>query len=250
MRRLRFAFRLLRLILRGRCPSFRVGRCPFCGPTAFMKYGESEFAIRCSRCGSNSVTLSIGSVLVHEVPDLARRHVYEVSSRSALARCLRKHAGRVTLSQYFEDVPLGELKDGVQCQDVQRLTYPDACFDICTSSEVFEHVADDSKGFREMCRVLKPGGLLLFTVPLSGAEKTTERARLTENGIEHILEPSYHDDPILGPRTALAFRDYGMDIVDRLERAGFVRCRVVQSEDVAGWGFARRVVSARVTSCV
>ena len=248
MQRLRFALWILRLTLRGNVPSFRIGRCPFCRITGFVKYGDNEFAIRCLRCGSNAVTLAIGSVLFREAPCLAGQHVYEISSRSALVRCLQKHAGRVTFSQYFEDVPLGRFRDGVQCQDVQRLTFPDDSFDICTSSEVFEHVADDAKGFQELRRVLKPGGLLLFTVPLSGKSRTLERARLTEHGIEHFVEPAYHDDPILGPRTALAFRDYGLDILDRLTLAGFSQCRLVRAKDVSGWGFTRSVVVARVES--
>lgn len=106
----------------------------------------------------------------------------------------------------------------------------------------------DLKGFQELRRVLKPGGLLLFTVPLSGKSRTLERARLTEHGIEHFVDPAYHDDPILGPRAALAFRDYGLDILDRLTLAGFSQCRLVRAKDVAGWGFTRSVVVARVES--
>ena len=235
----------IKLVRRREIRAFRFGTCPFCRPTVFVRHGDNEFTIRCLRCRSNMVTLSLASVLLREIPDLSRCHIYEISSRSALARCLQRHAGQVTLSQFFEDTSPGEFKNGIQCQDVQRLTYPDSSFDVCTSSEVFEHVPNDAKGFQEVYRVLKPGGLLLFTVPLSGARKTTERARLTENGVEHILPPQYHDDPILGPRTALAFRNYGLDILDKLREAGFIQCRFVQGDDVTGWGLVREVVSAR-----
>jgi ubiquinone/menaquinone biosynthesis C-methylase UbiE len=32
---------------------------------------------------------------------------------------------------------------------VQRLSFADASFDLCTSTEVFEHVPDDRAGLRE-----------------------------------------------------------------------------------------------------
>lgn len=56
-------------------------------------------------------------------------------------------------------------------QDARKLEYPAEHFDIVYSMSVIEHVegeAGDSESVREMLRVLKPGGLLLVTVPLGG----------------------------------------------------------------------------------
>lgn len=240
-------FRKLRILLalaRWRNLAITGGVCPFCGFTVFVKFGNSEMAIFCLACRSNLVTLSLGDVLVREVPDLGDRHVYEISSRSPLSRCLLEHAGQVTLSQFFDDVARGEFKDNIQCQDVQKLTYPDASFDVCTSTEVFEHVADDARGFGEVHRVLRPGGRIVFTVPMHDFEATVERARMGDGGVEHLLEPEYHHDPILGPRSVLCFRNYGTDIVGRLKAAGFSEPRIVQAEDITGWGFSRKVIVA------
>ncbi|MEX2756340.1 MAG: methyltransferase domain-containing protein, partial [Candidatus Sigynarchaeota archaeon] len=49
--------------------------------------------------------------------------------------------------------------------DIVDLPYPDGSFDIVTCFDVFEHVKDDARAMREVFRVLKAGGLLLFTVP-------------------------------------------------------------------------------------
>ena len=125
------------------------------------------------------------------------------------------------MSELFDDVVPGGFRDGVQCQDAQRLTYGDAAFDLVTSTEVFEHVPDDRRAFAEIYRVLRPGGSLVFTVPLMDAPATLQRARSENGAIVHLVEPEYHGDRLRGRRKVLAFRTYGLDILDRLRAAGF-----------------------------
>lgn len=147
--------------------------------------------------------------------------VYEMSSRGALCRYLRRTFADVTVSELFDGVPPGVWHDGVQCQDVEQLTYADGAFDVVTSTEVLEHVPDDRRAFGELHRVLRPGGLLLFTVPLMDAPDTIERARLDNGTVVHLREPEYHGDRLRGRRAVLAFRTYGLDILQRLRDAGF-----------------------------
>jgi SAM-dependent methyltransferase len=153
------------------------------------------------------------------LPDDAR--VYELSSQGALHRHLRHRFRNFYFSEYFDDVPPGGVRKGIPCQDVQDLRLPDDTFDLVTSTEVFEHVPDDAKGFSEIHRVLKPGGWLVFTVPLSKNPVTVERARHLSNGrVEHLLPPEYHSDRLRGRRNVLAYRNYGGDLVERLRNAG------------------------------
>ncbi len=159
-------------------------------------------------------------------------HVYELSSRGALCRHLRRSFAQVTVSELFDGVPPGQLRDGVQCQDVQRLTYRDASFDLVTSTEVFEHVPDDRRAFAEVHRVLRPGGSLVFTVPLMETKATLERARLEDGAVVHLTEPEYHGDRLRGRGRVLAFRTYGLDILDRLRGAGF-EARLERIHDAA-----------------
>jgi SAM-dependent methyltransferase len=221
--------------------------CPLCERRRFMvRLSDNEIAIRCVGCGASAVTLSLVSVLRQLEPMLADRHVYELSARGALFKYLNRHAGKLTTSEYLDGVRSGESRNGVQCQDVQRLTYPDASFDVCTSTEVFEHVPDDRRGFRQIHRVLKPGGMMIFTVPLRATAITVERARRDEAGsIEHWLPPEYHGDPIRGGGSVLAFRNYGHDIVDRLRQAGFATAEIIRPPDPMPWGYARPVLRAR-----
>lgn len=46
-----------------------------------------------------------------------------------------------------------------------KIPFPDACFDMVTALDVLEHIPDDRAAAGEMIRVLRPGGLLVLTVP-------------------------------------------------------------------------------------
>jgi SAM-dependent methyltransferase len=49
--------------------------------------------------------------------------------------------------------------------DVKQMPYPDNFFDAAMAFDVFEHVKDDKAAVREIIRVLKPGGVLVYTAP-------------------------------------------------------------------------------------
>lgn len=49
--------------------------------------------------------------------------------------------------------------------DGSQTPFPDNSFDIVASLDVFEHIEDDSAAIRECFRMVKPGGILLTTVP-------------------------------------------------------------------------------------
>lgn len=50
-------------------------------------------------------------------------------------------------------------------EDAQRLSYPDAAFDLVVSTDVIEHVPDSPAMLREVARVLRPRGTALITFP-------------------------------------------------------------------------------------
>lgn len=219
--------------------------CPLCGFRVLARFGDSEHAIRCLRCGAGPATLSLVDVLQRHGPDIARCAVYELSSRGPLFGYLEKHAGRLVFSEYFDEVPPGESKDGVLCQDVQHLTFADGSFDLCTSTDVFEHVPHDARAFRELHRVLRPGGMAVFTVPIRNGGRTVERAALDGDRLEHFLPAEYHDDHIRGTGRVFCYRNYGRDIVDRLRAAGFDDARIVDPDASRWWGYGRPVVLAQ-----
>ncbi|MBL0270815.1 MAG: class I SAM-dependent methyltransferase [Chitinophagaceae bacterium] len=50
--------------------------------------------------------------------------------------------------------------------DAAQVPLPDQSFDTCISTQVLEHVKDPNAVIAEACRLLKPGGKLIFSVPL------------------------------------------------------------------------------------
>ena len=202
-------------------PALRPFACPACGPSLLLRWGADEMQVRCLRCRGTPVHLSLLAAIRVHVPDPASCRAYELSTVGPVPRWLRRHCQSLATSEYLDGVAPGSTQRGIRCEDVQRLSFDDARFDLCTSTEVFEHVPDDAAGFRELHRVLAPGGWLLFTVPMSGAATTVERARRVGDRDEHLLPPAFHGDRLRGPGAVLVYRDYGSDLVDRVRAAGF-----------------------------
>lgn len=197
-------------------------RCNLCGwPIVILN--NSAFGARCIKCRSTQIHRAIGSVFCEIINDNGRNFVYELSSRGAFFSYLKNRFPNLYYSEYYDNYPVGLLYKNIPCQDVQNLLLLNGTFDVVTSTEVFEHVPDDRRGFAEVYRVLKKGGYFIFTVPLAmSQDETIERASLGLDGkITHHLPPGYHGDRIRGRGAVLAFRNYGVDILERLNDVGF-----------------------------
>lgn len=71
----------------------RLGGCPMCGATVFVKLQDTTgLAIRCVRCGGSTIAMSMVLVLKQAVPDLNTKHVYELSSRGPVYNYLKARA--------------------------------------------------------------------------------------------------------------------------------------------------------------
>jgi SAM-dependent methyltransferase len=118
-----------------------------------------------------------------------------------------------------------------QREDATRLTFADSSVDMITAVSTIEHIPGngDSLAMREFCRVLRPGGLLIVTVPTSpsyteqastfyysGFERRYDRAalrsRLFSDGL-HLKEQLYLTSPV-SPTSKLVF-DQFQDVFDR-----------------------------------
>lgn len=223
----------------------RGGRCPLCGPTLFLRLCDDPLGVRCVRCAAWPAHFALAREADRVVEDWTRCRVYEASSSGPWVSFLRARAGALTCSEYWDDDAPAAARPDVGRQDLERLTFPDACFDLCTSSEVLEHVADDAAAFGELRRVLAPGGHLIFTVPLFDRPATVERAERRGGTVVHHLPPEYHDDRIRGAGRVLVYREYGHDVVDRVRAAGFTDVRIATPPDPTGFGRPGHAIVAR-----
>lgn len=58
-----------------------------------------------------------------------------------------------------------KVRPALVAADACALPFRDAAYDVVLSSECIEHTLDPHRALAEMCRVTRPGGLLLVTVP-------------------------------------------------------------------------------------
>jgi SAM-dependent methyltransferase len=241
IRRLLAALRYLRFSDKPWKWRIRVGRCPACHGGIFLSFAESAFHTRCLRCAATVVNLSMIPVISsHFQGQFDGKRAYEMSSYGATYGYLRRHFLDAYFSEYFENRPLGGTVNNVRNEDATRLSFAGDYFDVVTSNQVFEHVHDDMRAYEECYRVLKPGGSLIFTVPLYDTPKTERIARLSSGGtIEWLGEPEYHDSRLGGPQSAPVFWRHSInDIAMRVAKAGFtsvkiIPIRILRNENVA-----------------
>ena len=103
----------------------------------------------------------------------ARKVLIEFAPSRAFTSLIRKKYPRI--EHRSADISMDGVDDRVDIMDMR--SYPDGCADAFVCSHVLEHVADDRKAFRELYRILKPGGWGILLVPiLVGADSIDEDA--------------------------------------------------------------------------
>ena len=198
---------------------WRVRRCRCCSRiTIFFADGHAAETRSCLFCSANErYELLAVEIRGRYGESLSGKSVLELDPHSPLQETLSR-ARFYTRSFYEASAPRGFARtDGAICEDITSLTFEDSSLDIIISSDVLEHVPRLDLAFRETARVLKPGGVHLFTVP--PRSKTKKRADLTEKGIFYLEAPEYHRDP-LAPQGILAFWDVGPDLPEVISSPG------------------------------
>lgn len=187
-----------------------------------------------------------------EVPEFRALDVAEINTIGGLGSLhpLLQRLPRLAFSEYRGPERLGEVL-GTRNEDITRLTYPDAAFDLVLTSDTLEHVSDFRAALAETRRVLRPGGRHVFTVPVVWTRaRTQSRARIDGDGqIVHLMPALYHGRGgglyrfIPVGDDLLTFTEFGRDIVDYLREAGFEAEVFAMKDDPTG---AETVFAGRV----
>jgi hypothetical protein len=155
--------------------------------------------------------------------------LYITEQTTPMYKWFKKAFANVVGSEYLASGrPNGTDKKGrIRHEDLTRLTFADAQFDFVLCFDVFEHIPDYRKAFRECRRVLKKGGILFFTVPFNPhSAENIIRAEISPDGtLNHLLPPEYHGDP-LRESGCLCFRHFGWACLDELKHEGFSEAAV------------------------
>ncbi|MDH3688218.1 MAG: class I SAM-dependent methyltransferase [Gammaproteobacteria bacterium] len=211
---------------------FNVGVCPICERRTFF-YKEGEWLrdqYRCFRCYSIPRWRALMLVLQTEFPDWRKLKIHESSPGGASSFKLARECESYVASHYYHDIPLGEIRDGFRCEDLERQTFPDRNFDLVVSQDVFEHVLDPEKGFAEVARTLRPGGAHVFTVPWYHWQGTLVRAARKDGEVQYLTEPDYHGNPI-DPNGSLVVTEWGRDLCQLIYGWSGLRTTVLKHVD-------------------
>ena len=210
-------------------------RCTVCGHTDYLRR-RGEFIRETYECGNCEASLRYREqarlILKHfsrerseHLAELARESefqnlkIYEPGLIGPFRRLFHKLPGYRN-SHYWEDVKPGEFREGVQCQDLMNLTYEDNSFDLVLSSDIFEHVRKPFVGFKEVNRVLKPGGFHIFSIPAKRPMPSKTVFRVDTSGPEDVpvLPKHYHSAPKGGK--SLVYTDFGKDMAEFMAADG------------------------------
>lgn len=197
----------------------------------WQRWMDEREGKRCARCGASLRSGQLAAALVGEMNRLAgssaphlraacrdarvhRLAIAEINSAGNLHKQLARCPG-LRYSEY------GSTDPAVPAEDLTRLSYADASFDIATTSDTMEHVPDVDTALREVRRILRPGGAYVFSIPVVWDRQTRRRAELQDGKLVHLLPPSHHGAPGDGRHDMLVFHEFGADVVDRCRVAGF-----------------------------
>lgn len=208
------------------------GTCPVCGDAVrFGAFGDNpREAGRCGGCGATNRQRQIGFVLRKTLglrstgalaPPTGVR-IVNTEANGPIHAALASHPAYVASEYWGPEHAGGSTVNGIRHEDLQALSFANASVDMMLSSDVLEHVPDAYAAHREICRVLRPGGWHIFTVPFQETSEDDVRA-VARGGRPVLLAPAlYHEDPIRPQDGTLVWRIFGYEMLTRLRSMGFV----------------------------
>ncbi len=213
------------------------GHCPCCNKDVTFIATSDWYrdGYICSNCTSIPRERALMTCLENFYPDWHELTIHESSPafRGASKR-VREECANYIPSQYYPHLLPGTIHDGFQCENLENLTFKDESIDIHITQDVFEHILDPDKAFKEIERTLKPGGAHIFTVPLVRKNNPSmiRAIRTEKKALKHLLEPVFHGNPI-DSQGSLVTVDWGYDICEYIFRHSGLFTHMVTIDDIS-----------------
>ncbi len=191
----------------------------------FAKMGSSLLTENfvCPQCRSNQRTRALVEIVGEHLKGEGSKplELLDLDDRWAGGEILSQFSRRVATT-FDPSIPWGQTSpQGSRNEDLSHLTFDDRTFDVIISSEVHEHIEATWDAFSEAHRVLRPGGVYVFTLPYDPSSCTSIRLGYpTPSGNLWTNYVHNHGDP-RSKRGIPAFWLFGADLIDRLMAIGF-----------------------------
>jgi SAM-dependent methyltransferase len=196
------------------------GFCPICEQNVEFssKYEWLRDHFLCLNCGSIPRERALMLTIKTYYPNYKDLNIHESSpGNRGVSVKLENECHNYTSSHYYKNVSIGKKHpiSGHRCEDLESLTFSNEEFDLFITQDVMEHIFKPDKAFKEIARVLKPGGAHLFTVPLINKNIRSERwaSRGNTGEIFYHHEPEFHGNPV-DKNGSLVTIHWGYDIAD------------------------------------
>ena len=177
----------------------------------------------CPVCRSSQRNRSLVELVIRNIvaSDLNQLMLLDLDDTWSGGAAISKLCER-TRTTFNPTIPWGQIiESGAQNENLSHLTFADKKFDMVISSEVHEHIEDTWGAFGEVFRVLRPGGMYIFTLPYRQEHYSSIRlAHQTGLGVLWDGYVHVHGDP-RSKGGIPAFWLFGSDLADRLASMGF-----------------------------
>lgn len=173
-------------------------------------------------------------VLKDLFPEYRSLNIHESSPSGSTFSRFKKECSRYSFSYYYPDWPLGKtIMEKATNQNLEELTFKDNTFDIFITQDVMEHVVRPTQAFSEIARVLKQGGVYIFTTPLYRFVKTQARIKVDGADVIETLPAIYHGNPI-DAKGSLVTYDWGYDIADIIKVSCGMETEIIEFKNSKG----------------
>jgi SAM-dependent methyltransferase len=227
---------ILSIVLPDRFYFLHKGFCPCCDEEVLFRSKSNWLRDNffCTKCFSIPRERALMLTIEKYYPQWASLNIHESSpgNKGASAK-LKKFSKNYTASQYYPGKEFGIIVERFRNEDLEHQTFDNESFDLVVTQDVFEHVYDPAKAFKEIARTLKKGGAHIFTVPLVNKFNPTLRwADKGENGEPIFLhEPEYHGNPI-DPKGSPVTMHWGYDIIEFIRSNTGLETRIEYLDDL------------------